>query len=187
MKYFTLILIVVFSLTAGAKEFHEVKMADDISVAGQKLFLKGMGLRELSFIGIIIRVYVGGLYSSDLKLDCPGIIQGDKTRVVYMSFLRHVSPYDLNKSLKEGIENNCGTKCKELVPRADELKSLVPAVNSGDLMKITFDSKGTAFQLNDKVMGRVEGVDFSKTLLSAFIGQHPATEDLKAGMCGLKD
>src|SRR3984885_1707884 len=108
MKFFALVLVVLFSLTAGAKELHDVKMADDITVGGQKLLLKGMGLRELSFLGIIIRVYVAGLYVSDLKLDCPGTIQSDKTRVAYMSFLRHVSPYDLNKSLKEGIENNCG-------------------------------------------------------------------------------
>ena len=185
MKYFALVLVMVFSLTASAKEFHDVKMEDGISVGGQKLFLKGMGLRELTFLGIIIRVYVGGLYVSDLKQDCATVIQSDKPQVVYMSFLRHVSPSDLSKSLEEGIERNCGTKCAELKPRAQEIKALIPGVSSNDIMKITFDSKGTGFQLNDKVLGRVEGFEFSKTLLSAFIGEHPATEDLKTGMCGL--
>src|SRR5580698_9332589 len=94
------LLILVFSLSAQAREFHDVKMVDDQVVQGQKLILKGMGLRELSFLGIIIRVYVGGLYTTDPKLTCDKIIQSNTPRVVFMNFLRHVSPGDLSKSLK---------------------------------------------------------------------------------------
>ncbi len=181
-----LVILVIFLTTIGtsAKEFHDVKMADSIMVGNQKLFLKGMGLRELSFLGIIIRVYVGGLYVDDPKQDCEKLISSDKIRSVYMNFLRHVSPSDLSRSLEEGVEKNCGSHCKDFKAKTGEIKALIPSVGSSDVLKITFDSKGTSFQLNDKTLGKIDGFEFSKTLLSVFIGDRPPTADLKNGLCG---
>jgi hypothetical protein len=184
VKIFLTLIILIASTFAQGKEFHDVKMADEEAVAGQKLHLKGMGLREINILAIYIRVYVAGLYVDDTKLACDKIIESGNTKMIKMSFLRHVSPADLAESLEKGIASNCGDKCKELVPRAKEVKALVPGPSTGDIVKIIFDSKGTGFEFNDKPLGRIEGRDFSKTLLSAFIGKVPPTEDLKNGLCG---
>ena len=186
MKSLMLMLTMLFSLSAFSKELHDVKMADDLKIAGQSLKLKGMGIREINILGIYIRVYVAGLYVADPTLSCDKIIKSDKVRAIYMSFLRHASPEDLNKNLQKGVSGNCEDKCNDLIPQAKNLKKFIPSVNTGDILKITFDSKGTEFALNDKVLGREEGVPFSQTLLAAYIGKEPATEDLKAGLCGTK-
>jgi hypothetical protein len=186
-KSASILIAVVMSLFFSQMSFamtkYDMTLGDELMVGKEKLSLKAMTRREVNILGIVIRVYVAGLYVADTKFECPEIIKSSKTRVVSMNFLRHVSSGDLAGNLKEGIEKNCTEHCDEQKEKAKEIKKLVPSPDKGDVLKITFDDKGTGFDLNNKVLGRVEGVEFSQTLLSAFIGNHPPTEEFKAGLC----
>jgi hypothetical protein len=165
-------------------ELHDVKMADDLMLGKQKLQLKGMTLREVSVLGIYIRVYVGGLYTVDKTLSCEKLLATNTPKVILMSFLRHVRTSELVENLETGVSKNCDDKCAGAKTKVGEIKNMVPSPNTGDIIKVVFSSQNVEFSLNDKVLGKVDGADFSKILLAAYIGKNPPSADFKAGLCG---
>ncbi len=55
----------------------------------------------------------------------------------------------------------------------------------GDVIELTMvPGTGTVVVFNGKEIGAIDGVDFSVALLKVWLGDHPPSEELKAGMLG---
>ena len=55
----------------------------------------------------------------------------------------------------------------------------------GDVIELTVvPGEGTVAVYNGEEKGVIEGDDFGVALLRVWLGNHPPTEDLKAGMLG---
>jgi hypothetical protein len=167
---------------ASGREFKGVTMPVEQTIDGKRLALNGMGLREVSIMGIDIKVYVAGLYLEKKSNDGMSIVNSPEVKQLKMQFLRHVSSSDESKSWREGLDKNCGSSCDEVKDQFKKLKDVLPTVSSGDIVNYTFDSKGVALDLNGKLLGTLNSQALAKAMLMTWVGPHPVTETLRGGL-----
>jgi hypothetical protein len=181
-------------LCAQARTLEGVTLPDSMQVRGTPMTIVGMGVREISILGIVVNVYVGGLYlqhkdfnGKDISHNGDDVIHSEGLKVVKMQFKHHVSPSQMRDNWEKDVLNNCGDKdkCKLMKDNIARLKSFLPSVSSDDTMEYIFDDKGVEIQLKDANIGMIEDKAFADVMLASFIGAHPATEGLKKGLLAL--
>jgi len=156
-----------------------VTLPDSATVAGQRVELNGLGLREKFFVDI----YVGGLYLSHRTTDGAGAIAADEPKRVVMHFIySKVTREQMVETFEEGFAGLPGVATHRA--DIDRMIAWVPAqVVAGQ--EIVFDyspGKGTSMVLDGKVLGTIPGAEFMKLVWGIYLGPHPPTEDLKRGM-----
>jgi hypothetical protein len=158
-----------------------VTLPDTAQVAGTAVKLNGMGLREKYFID----VYVGGLYLVTPTHDGRRAIAADEAKRVVMHFIyRAVTREQMLETFLEGF-GSAATG-----PQAANVATMsgwVPAagVKAGD--ELAFDygpGVGTSMLLNGRKLGTIPGSDFMRLVFGIFLGDHPPTAALKAGLLG---
>ncbi len=169
--------------SAYAAELAGVTLADEAFVADSELTLNGLGLREKFFVD----VYVGGLYLSERVTDAEqAIAMGDPKRVVLHIVYDEIEREKLVDAWNEGFEANLDDAQRQaLAGQIERFNGLFETVQSGDEIAVEYvPATGTRVMLNGETKGTVEGADFAEAWLRIFIGDHPADDDLKAGMLG---
>ncbi|MGR9106781.1 MAG: chalcone isomerase family protein [Gammaproteobacteria bacterium] len=177
-------LLVFLLSTAAATEIAGVSIPDRVEVGGTKLGLNGAGIRSKFFV----KVYVGALYLPRRTQAASEIIAMDGPKRVIMHFLHdEVSREKLVDAWTEGFENNQGEEqLKALRPRIDRFNKLFQTVYRGDVITLDYTpEQGTVVSINGIEKGAVEGSDFCQALLTIWLGDSPADEDLKQGLLGL--
>lgn len=177
-----LMLALMFAPTAFAAELKGVTMPDTDKVGSQQLLLNGMGIREVSVLGIVVKIYVGGLYLNKKSDDAQAILSSKENKKVRLEFLHKVGSRDMKKNWEKGIKSNCEDKCSNISESLEKYKNLLPDIKSGDKMTYNFTAKGLELMLNDKPLGSVEDPLLSQYVLATWIGKSPVTEDLKRGL-----
>ncbi len=165
---------------ADAAELAGVTMPDEVTVAGQKLVLNGMGLREKFFID----VYVGGLYLPAKTRDARSAIEQDVPKRITMHFVySEVSKSKITGAFDDGFAA-VGAKESQAEGLA-KLNGMMETVKAGDT--ITFDYEpgvGTHVFVKGVEKGVIPGVDFMKALWGVYLGPSPPTYALKRGLLG---
>lgn len=171
-------LLAVVSL-ASAGERAGVKMADTVNVGGETLTLNGMGLREATVLKV--DVYVAGLYLEHVSSNPQQILASNETKVIVLKFKRDVGRDDIVKAWREGFEKNAPVP----KPLVDQLAQWMPSFRKGDVLMFTLmPGKGVAVDINGKRKGVLGDDNFSRSLLSIWLGPNPPTGSLKTGMLG---
>ena len=170
----------LFSLCAQAGTLEGVTLPDTVVAGGQTLVLNGIGLREK----LVFDIYVGGLYLPVKSHDAAAIIALDAPKRVTMHFLfPHVTKGQIADTLSDGID-----KYPEYVYLKPQLAPMIAAMedmNSGDEMAYEYvPGKGTTLYIKGVNKGTIPGLDVMTLVFSMYVGPHPATEQLKAGMLG---
>jgi hypothetical protein len=179
------VVALVFLLVAPvvlAGELAGVQMDDEVTVGEQTLQLNGMGLRKKLWI----KVYVGGLYLEKGSSNAGEIVESEQVKKVIMHFLTdRVTKAKLDSAWNEGFEANNPDEYPALEKRVTTFMGYFGDMKVGDRIIMTFTpGEGVSVAFNDTLKGVIEGDDFSKALLRVWLGDHPPTEDLKAGMLG---
>jgi hypothetical protein len=182
----TLILSCVFSVISSAMEFRGVTMPDKEKVEGKDLVLNGMGLRDLSVMGVTIRVYVAGLYLEKKTSSEDEVIKPKGVKYLKMQFLRKISASDMKKSWQKGVEENCADSCDEAKKKLEELKNILPDVKSDEVVAYTFNDDTLKLEHNGKALGSVKSAALVQAVLGTWVGKKPVTGDLKAGLLATK-
>ena len=157
-----------------------VTMSEIATVGGTTLQLNGMGLRELVFVD----VYVGGLYLPTRTRSAREAIEADVPKRIVMHFIfRKVSREKMIATFQEGLERNpAGAALNE---RMQRLFSVVETSHSGDRIVLDYvPGEGLSFIKNGQTRITIEGADFMRAIWSIYLGEEPASEDLKRGMLG---
>lgn len=182
MKRFVVLLSLLSMLVgapAWAGSLEGVKMPDKVKVGDQELVLNGMGLREKFFVN----VYVGGLYLPSKTKSGKDAIEQDVTKRIVMHFVHDVEKAKLIETLKESIKKSPDSKTA--LAKFDQMAGWMKDVKEGDEIILDYvPGKGTTFSLNGKANGTIEGVDFMRAIWGVFLGDNPASDDLKKGMLG---
>ena len=178
-------LLVVFSLavsTVWAGELADVKMADEVMVGDATLQLNGMGLRKRMWV----KVYVAGLDLESPSRDAAEVLNSDGAKRVVMHFLTNkASKKMMDAAWVEGFEANSPTKYGALKERVEKFADLFGDMKVGDVIELTMiPGGGTVVVLNGEEMSAVDGDDFASALLRVWLGEHPPSDELKAGMLG---
>lgn len=163
---------------ALAREVAGVSLRDRAKVGGQMLVLNGAGLREKFFID----VYVGGLYLPKKTTSSREAITSDVPKRIEMVFLRDVDKEKLADTLKDNLAK---AKSASLNAKANKLAALMEDAHEGNRVRLDYiPGQGVQVHIKGKLKGTIEGFDFMKALFAIYIGDEPASEQLKAGMLG---
>ncbi len=182
------LLLCFFSASIMAREIAGVTIAETITLAGQSksLILNGAGIRTK----FIFDIYVAALYLEKKADSVQKIAQQSGEKSVQMFFLYdEVSKEKLISGWNSGFENNL-TKQQFQQMKVDlkQFNSFFHGVKKGDIIKLNFiPAQGTSVVINNKIMGNISNNNFFNALLSVWLGDDPADEDLKNAMLSHND
>jgi hypothetical protein len=179
---FVVVALVVTVPTAGAGELVGVTMADRITVGDDALVLNGMGLRKKLWV----EVYVAGLYLGASARDAAAALDAAGPKRVVMHFLTDkVTKKKLDDAWSEGFAANSPGATGAVASRLATFKGFFGDMKVGDVVELTVvPGAGTTVVVNGKAKGVIEGDDFGLALLRVWLGDHPPSDELKAGMLG---
>jgi chalcone isomerase-like protein len=180
-----LVFAVLLGLAAAfpvlAKEVAGVSLPETTTVDGKTLKLNGTGLRTK----MVFKVYVAGLYLETPSKDAASVISSDQVKRIQLSVLRSLSTAQINEAINEGFEKNSGAQMGALKPRLDRLNAMIPNVEKGDQILLTYvPGKGTMVSAKNAEKGVIEGKDFADALFAVWLGPSPVQADLKAALLG---
>ncbi len=160
-----------------------VTLAEKINVDGNTLLLNGAGIRSKFFFDI----YVGALYLPEKEQQAVHVLLFPAPARVSMTILyKEVDAEKLIHGWQRGFEKNQdAASMQALQERLDAFNAMFSDAHRGDVLSFDFLSDGsTRVTFNNVVKGRVQGVDFQRALLSVWLGENPADDDLKQAMLG---
>jgi hypothetical protein len=177
------LLVCGFAMPAvWSAELAGVEMDDQVTVGDETLVLNGMGLRKKLWV----EVYVAGLYLPSPTSDAAVALAADGPKRVVMHFLTNkATKKKMDGAWIEGFEANSPDTYGDLEARVRRFADFFGDMKVDDVIELTvLPGTGTSVVLNDQEQGLIEGDDFSTALLRVWLGDHPPTDDLKAGMLG---
>ena len=178
---FALLLGLTTPFPVQAKEVAGVSLPETTTVDGKTLKLNGMGLRKK----VVFKVYVAGLYLETPSKDAATVISSDQVKRMQLSVLRSLSSHQVSEAIEEGFEKNSKAQVAALKPRLEKLETMIPNVEKGDQILLTYvPGKGTVVSAKNVEKGVIEGKDFADALFSVWLGPSPVQEDLKKALLG---
>lgn len=175
------LLLLGLAAVASAGVVAGVTMTETMGVEGKNLKLNGMGLRTK----VVFKVYVAGLYLETPSKDPAAIISTDQVKSIRLSIMRSLKGSQVSEAIEEGFEKNSKAQMPALKARLDKLASMLPNVEKGDDILLTYaPGKGTVVTVKGAEKGVIEGKDFADALFSVWLGAHPVQEDLKKALLG---
>ena len=185
---FIMLGVVVFSVSANARQLDDVTLPDTVTLEGTSvpLQLNGMGYRTK----FVFDIYVGALYieSKVQSRDAVQALTGPKRIVMHMVY-DEVSHKKMAAAWNDGFEeNNSDAHLEKLQARLETFISYFPDLKEGNVVLLDYvPATGTRVTIGGEVKGVIEGADFYAALLDVWLGEEPADDDLKDAMLGLDD
>jgi Chalcone isomerase-like len=182
---FTAFLLFTYVSAAAAVELDGVAMPEAQTVAGARLALNGLALRTYSFLRV--HIYVAALYLEHRTSDAKAILDSGQTKLLRFAFLRDVDAETARKSWAEAFERSCPAPCHVAAESIDRFLAAVPSVRQGEISTLLFNDRGMDFLMNGRLVGLVADTEFARIILATFIGQHPTSDEVKAGLLGVPE
>jgi hypothetical protein len=178
-------LLVFSSGVTNAREFHDIRFADTVTIPGtqQALQLNGIGYRSKFFFNI----YIGALYTATRAKTPEAVLSQSGPKRLLMHFVySEVSREKLVDAWNEGFEDNTPAgDLARLRERIDQFNAMFPTLHSGDEVLLDYiPDKGTVVSINGEIKGVIKGKDFNHALLNIWLGDEPADSDLKDALLG---
>lgn len=177
-----LVLFLAAASAASAAELAGVSFPDRAHLGERELVLNGLGLREATFLKV--NVYVAGLYLERRAADADAILDSSESKRLILRFLRSVSREKIVEAWNEGFRKNAATVLPALKERLERFNGWMRDVEKGQELSFTFLPQGVEVAVGAEIRGTVEGDDFSKALLSVWLGPEPPNAGLKEGLLG---
>ena len=155
---------------------------DTVTLDEQKLQVNGVGLREKFWIDI----YAAGLYLPEKTRSANEIITSDVPKRVHAKFILSIPKSKMVEALEENIEMNPNLST-QAIKDIRYASKWMEDFSSGDEMIFDYiPGKGTTIIIKGKAKGTIESIDFMEAVFAMYVGPHPASEQLKEGLLGIK-
>ena len=177
-------LMLAFQLCLGG-ELHHVKMPDSLLLDGKPLQLNGMGAREATIFKV--KVYIAGLYLETRSQNADSILNSSSLKKLTLNFVHAVGAAKLKDAWKEGIEKNCSNICASLEDPLKRFLGTVVDLKEGDTLSFVFYPEKVVVQTQAQGLEKQEIImnkEFSRTLLSIWLGKEPPNSGIKEGLLG---
>lgn len=156
-------------------------MPDELSVAGEKLRLNGMGVRREM---VFFKGYVIALYLEKPTTEAQIAIQADEVKRVVITMLRDVGREMFVQAIELGMMRNSGAEMPAFRARLDLLEQAVPDLKKGDVVDLTWvPGVGTLVRGQGRNM-TIPGKDFADALFAVWLGPKPVEASLKRELLG---
>jgi len=160
----------------------DISFPRHVTVSGTDLTLNGLGVRKATFLEI--NVYVAAYYVTQPSHDSQALIESDTPQQLTLQFVRNVGVNDLRKAFVEGFER---VRIAGLEERVARLNAWMTDMKSGQrLTFVRVPHSGVQITVNGVQKGVIAGADFSRALISIWLGSVPPNAELKTGMLGGK-
>jgi hypothetical protein len=185
MHYSTGLFLTVCLATAAAAGAQEATCRDisfprHLQVSDSDLTLNGLGVRKATFLKV--NVYVAAYYVAQPGHDPKPLIESDAPQQLTLQFVRNVGVDDLRKAFLEGFERVPVAGLEERVAR---LNTWMSDMKTGQrLTFVRLPHSGVQVTVNGVQKGVIEGADFSRALISIWLGPTPPNPELQAGLLG---
>jgi hypothetical protein len=184
MHYLTGLFLTLLLATAAADAqeatCRDISFPRHLQVNGSDLTLNGLGVRKATFLKV--NVYVAAYYVGLPGHDPQPLIEADGPQQLTLQFVRNVGVEDLRKAFVEGFGRARGPGLEERVAR---LNGWMTDMKTGQrLTFVRLPHVGVQISVNGVQKGVIEGADFSRALISIWLGPTPPNPELKAGLLG---
>jgi len=167
--------------SAGTITISGVVMDKTVHIDGYSCDLIGAGLLRYR---TVFKAYVAALYlgkkhtSSDLFKDIP--------KSLVIEYFHGIAAQGFISATQQGFMNNLSKDQLEAInERAKILYSLYRDVMPRDRYSFSYiPGIGSQIALNGKVLGTINGLDFSNAMLSIWLGPNPLDQNLKKALLG---
>lgn len=181
MKNILIILIAVLAFNSYPRSLKGVEFDDEMTLAGKKLVLNGLGLRK-KVILFTFKVYVAGLYLEKKSSNPEQILNSKQIKRLEMKFMRDVDGEKISEAYIEGLKNN-GVDVSKFPTEVKLLTSKITDIEKGE--RITFDFLEDKIDItHGKVNFQITNKKFMPHVLKLWLGVAP-NPDLKNGILGL--
>jgi Chalcone isomerase-like len=168
---------------AGARQCEGVDFPEHLQLDSTPLILNGLGIRKATFLKV--NVYVAALYVTSPSRDAGTLIDPGTPAELILHFVRNVGVGDLRNAWHEGFERAAKEQMPALSARISMLNGWMSDMKTGQ--RLTFVRQpgiGTRVSVNGSPKGMITGDDFSRALLSIWLGPQPPNTELKNGLLG---
>jgi hypothetical protein len=169
---------------ADAGKLAGVSMPETVTVAGKRLTLNGMGLREATVFDV--DVYVAGLYVEQPSSEPAALLAPDQPKMLVLKFVRDVDRDDMVDAWNKGFQKNATTSLDTLRPMIQQLNGWMPGeLEDGDSLAFTYvPGEGVTVSHNGVRKGIIANAEFARSLFSVWLGPKPPGKALKRGLLG---
>jgi hypothetical protein len=177
-----ILVLLLATVTAAAQEAtcRDISFPRHLQVNGSDLTLNGLGARKATFLKV--NVYVAAYYVAQAGHDPKRLVESDSPQQLVLQFVRNVGVGDLRKAFVEGFEKAPAANLQERVAR---LNGWMTDMKTGQrLTFVRLPHSGVQVTVNGAQKGVIEGEDFSRALISIWLGPTPPNPELKAGLLG---
>jgi hypothetical protein len=177
---FLTLLLATAAADAQEATCRDISFPRHVQVNGSDLILNGLGVRKATFLKV--NVYVAAYYVGLPGHNPQPLIEADGPQQLTLQFVRNVGAEDLRKAFVEGFERVHAAGLGERVAR---LNSWMTDMETGQrLTFVRLPQSGVQITVNGVQKGVIEGADFSRALISIWLGPAPPNPELKAGLLG---
>ena len=161
----------------------DISFPGHVQVSGNDLSLNGLGVRKATFLKV--NVYVAALYVVQPLRDPKPLIDSNTPQQLVLHFVRKVGVEDLRKAFSEGFERSSAGQSASLAQRIAKLNTWMVDMRSGQqLTFVRLPHAGVQVLVDGVPKGTIEGDDFSRALMSIWLGATPPNPELKSGLLG---
>jgi hypothetical protein len=185
MKHAWLVSLLLATTLCAAQDrtCRDISFPGHVQVNGKDLRLNGLGVRKATFFKV--NVYVAALYVVQPLHDPKPLIESDTTQQLVLHFVRKVGVEDLRKAFIEGFDRSSAGQSASLAQRIAKLNTWMVDMQSGhQLTFVRLPHAGVQVLVNAVPKGTLEGDDFSRALMSIWLGATPPNPELKSGLLG---
>lgn len=189
MKNILILLCVTFfqfqsSNAQSQFELEGVVVPRTLDINGSSLKLSGFGVRSKMWVD----VYVQALYLTIITQEAKEIIDGNTEMAIRIQITSNmVSSNKFSKSVNNGLEKSAGKDLESLRPKIDLLISMLKdEIVKDDVFNMVYNPKDSSMWIykNDKLKGKVQGMDFKKAFFGIWLSEKPVDQELKNNLLG---
>lgn len=162
-----------------------LEFPEKMSLAGKPLVKNGEGMRTAIFG---IKVYKAALYLPEKSDDAAKVLASKAPKQLEMRFLRNVSAEDMRKAWDDNFRKNCATDCEKGLAELEKVKGWMKDAKDGDLLTLELLPGSVKLSMNGTMLGETKETPadgaFANQLLGIWLGEHPPSGSLKAGLLG---
>ncbi len=176
-------LIIALSSMGQSKKISGVTLPGKLKLGESELILNGGEVREKYWIDL----YVGGLYLESKSSNGKTIIAANKPMAIKLHIVSSlIDSETMIDAVNDGFERATEGNTKPIQAEIDQLIKIFsePIKDNDEYILGYIPGKGVEVLKNGKSAGVIEGFAFKKALFSIWLGDEPASSDLKKGMLG---
>lgn len=177
------LLVAALSVPSHALKAYDLKIPDDIAIAGQELVLNGVGMRTKFFHDI----YAAALYLPQPSDAVEDIIAADDPASIRIYIVSDLVTGDrFAESAMDGFVRSTHGNLEPIRPQVDAMiAAFRNSLDNGDIFDLVYvPGEGVSIFRNSEKVELVPGLEFKQAMFGIWLSEDPVQTRLREKMLG---